>query len=104
MVIQVPEPRVTANKSKTKVDGGGAVGTFTSRKAVLAGYILLGVALFTVMISALDNGPDAEDYESSEEYSEAVEDYQSRSQMYPSCMLMFFLVSHFFNLLIKLFL
>ena len=92
MVIQVPEPRVTANKSKTMLDGGGAVGTFTSRKAVLAGYILLGVALFTLMISALDNGPDAEDYESSEEYTEAVEDYQSRSQMYPSCMLMFFLV------------
>ena len=87
-----PDMKVTANKSKMLVDGGGSVGTFTTRKAVLAGYILLGMALFIVLISALDDGPDSDDYESSSEYSDAVDAYQDRSQMYPACMLTFFLV------------
>ena len=35
---------------------------------------------------AIDDGPEVDDYDDSEEFMEAVESHQSRSEFYPACM------------------
>ena len=65
---------------------GGAVGGGGARGAVFVGYVMLVLAIGLLLIMAIDDGPEVDDYDDSEEFMEAVESHQSRSEFYPACM------------------
>tara|TARA_B100001750_G_scaffold212981_1_gene195155 strand:- start:8 stop:484 length:477 start_codon:yes stop_codon:yes gene_type:complete len=59
--------------------------------AIRIGYGMLLCSLLLIVTAALDDGPDSEDYQNTEDYYDAIESYQDRQTLYPGLILFLFL-------------
>ena len=67
---------------------GGSVGSIKSRTVVQVGFVMMVLAASMFLLIAIDDYPDFDDYDSSEEYNDAVESYNDRTEFYPACMIL----------------
>ena len=62
-----------------------------AKTVVKVGFVMLFVSMLMLFIGTLDDGPDADDYDSGVGYSDAYDAYETRADFYPAAFVMLLL-------------
>ena len=62
-----------------------------AKTVVKVGFVMLFVSMLMLFIGTLDDGPDTDDYDSGDGYSDAYDAYETRADFYPAAFVMLLL-------------